>query len=163
MLLKTTNAWRSFLSYPQNPFAKLLRGGVLLKDMNEETNIPNNLEIDKALKEFEAKIDAENTQKNPEASKVSEVPKHKVEGIQFEVPSYGAVKYYNETDTPKMVKLVMKYSGGMIKTERQAEYVLLGLIILMFAVSFYLFFGGTKKAVLPPININEIDQSQFVQ
>ena len=118
--------------------------------MNEGTNIPNNLEIDKALKEFEAKVDAENTQKNPEASKVSEVSKNEVEGIQFEVPSYGAVKYYNETDTPKMVKLTMKCFG--LKEQKHAEYVLLGLIILMFAVSFYLFFGGgSSREKIPSI------------
>ena len=115
--------------------------------MKEETNIPNNLEIDKALKEFEAKVDAENTQKNPEASKVSEVSKNEVEGIQFEVPSYGAVKYYNETDTPKMVKLAMKLSGGMIKTERQAEYVLLGFVVVAIGVSLFLMLGGEKSKI----------------
>ena len=115
--------------------------------MPEPVNIPNNLEIDKALKEFEAKTGAENTQKNLEASKNPEVSKNEVEGIQFEVPSYGAVKYYNETDTPKMVKLAMKLSGGMIKTERQAEYVLLAFVIVAIGVSLFLMLGGEKSKI----------------
>ena len=122
-------------------------GGVILKDMKEETNISNNSEIDKALKEFEAKSETEQT---PEDSKSSEVPKHKVEGIQFEVPSYGAVKYYNETTTPKMVKLVMKYSGGAIKEQKQAEYVLLAFVIVALIISGFLVFGGSAVNVKSP-------------
>ncbi len=85
--------------------------------MNEEVNIPNNLEIDKALKEFEAKSSA--------------IPQ----------PQVGQVPIaYDET--PKMVRLVMKFSGGAIKEQRQAEYVLLGFVVLMIILSFFLFFGG---------------------
>lgn len=108
--------------------------------MNEQTN-PNtsdNTEIDKALKEFEAK-NTEQTQKAPEA--VSTIPQKDVEGVKFEVPSYGAVKYYKETDTPKMVKLVMKISGGAVKSERQAEYVLFGFVVVAVIISLFLFFG----------------------
>ena len=82
---------------------------------------------------------------------------------ETETSSWKAVKYYKETTTPKIIGWVTKYSGGVIKGERQAEYVLLGLAILMFAVSFYLFFGGIKKAVPMPININNINQSQLGQ
>lgn len=122
----------------------MLRGGIIRR-MNEETNIPNNSEIDKALKEFEAKSQTEQIQKAPE------IPKNKVEGIQFEIPSYGALKYYNETDTPKMVKLVMKWSG--FKEQKQAEYVLLGFVVVAIGISLFLFFGGgsgisTNQAVI---------------
>lgn len=51
----------------------------------------------------------------------------------------------------KLVRLIMKVSGGAVKSERQAIYVLLGLVIVMFGVSFYLFFGGTvSKAPVSP-------------
>ena len=55
----------------------------------------------------------------------------------------------------KMVERLMKYSGGLIKDERQAEYVLLGFAAIALGISFYLFFGGGPKAtnnpsVLPP-------------
>ena len=107
--------------------------------MPPETKTPNNLEIDKALKEFEAKSGAEQAQNTPEASKVSEIPCKEMEGIKFDTDSYKTMKFYNETTAPKMVQLVMKWSGGAIK-QKQAEYVLLGIAILMFALSFYFFF-----------------------
>lgn len=77
---------------------------------------------------------------------------HEVEGVQFETDSYKAVKFYDETDNPKIVRLVMKYSGGAIKDEKQAYWVLFGFVVLVVAVSLFLFFGGgggSKKA--PPM------------
>ena len=74
--------------------------------------------------------------------------------------SWKAVKYYRETATPKIVGWVTKYSGGVIKDERQAEYFLLAFAVVSFLISAYLFFGGTKKTTPIPINI---DQSQFIQ
>ena len=108
--------------------------------MPPETKIPNNSEIDQALKEFEAKSSgAEKMPKTSEASTASNFPNKEVEGVKFETDSYKAMKFYNETTAPKMVQLVMKWSGGAIK-QRQAEYVLLGLAVAMFALSFYFFF-----------------------
>ena len=43
--------------------------------MPPEVNIPNNLDIDRALKEFELKSQTEQMQKAPEVSKNSDVPK----------------------------------------------------------------------------------------
>lgn len=87
--------------------------------MNEEINIPNNTEIDKALKEFEAKQSAEQMQKAPETLKTS--------------------------DIPKMVQLVIKASGGTIQEQKQAEYVLLGFVIVAIAISLFLVFGGSSS------------------
>ena len=92
--------------------------------MDENLNLNGNTEIEKALKEFEVKSNSE-------------------------TGSYKAVKLYDETTTPKMVQLVMKYSGGSIKNQRTAEYVLLGLVILMFALSFFFFFGGGNTQQKP--------------
>ncbi len=102
-----------------------------------EVKIDSNLEIDKALKEFEAKSGEEETQNAPVASKTTELP--------------------------KMVRLVIKFSGGAIKDQRQAEYVLLGVVVIMLAISFYLFFGGSKSApVLVPANFGA-NQQQSIQ
>jgi hypothetical protein len=111
--------------------------------MDENLNLAGNTEIEKALKEFEAKSKTEQKQKVPE---VFAVPKKEVEGVQFETPSYGEVKFYNETDTPKIVKLVMKFSGGSIKEQKQAEYVLLGFVVLAIIVSGFLFYNSTTSS-----------------
>ena len=65
-------------------------------------------------------------------------------GVEFETDSYKAVKFYNETDSPKIVKLVMKWSGGAVKNETQAQYVLFGFVVLAIVASLYLFFGGGR-------------------
>ena len=87
--------------------------------MPDSTNIPNNLGIDKALKEFEAKQNAEQFQKVPEIAKIS--------------------------DVPKMVQLVMKWSG---LEQKQAEYALLGIVLIIFLISGFIFYNSstTNKA-----------------
>ena len=88
--------------------------------MDEEIKIEGNLDINQALKEFEEKSATEQ--------------------------SYKAVKFYNQTDTPKIVKLAMKLSGA--KEQKQAEYILLGFVIIAIGVSLFLFSrgGGEQKA-----------------
>ncbi len=81
--------------------------------MDSNLNTPNNSEIDQALKEFEMKSGGEKMPLSPEDVK---------------------------KDLPKMVQLVMKWSGGAIKEQKTAEYVLIGIAVLMFAASFYFFF-----------------------
>jgi len=73
---------------------------------------------------------------------------NEVEGVKFETDSYKAIKYYEETKTLKIIKWVMKISGGAIKEERQAEYVLLGFVIVTILLSVFIFynFSTTKKA-----------------
>ncbi len=82
--------------------------------MPPETKILDNSEIDQALKEFEAKSALEQAQKV--AKKDPEV-----------------------VDVPKMVRLVMKLSGGTIKEQRDAEYVLFAFFLVIVGVSLYLF------------------------
>ncbi|MFA5778274.1 MAG: hypothetical protein WC870_02175 [Candidatus Paceibacterota bacterium] len=81
--------------------------------MSENLNLNEDEEIKKALEEFEVKSSAEQIKKAPVDNKTP--------------------------DAPKMVGWVMKWSG--VKEERQAEYILLGFVIIMIAVSLYLFFG----------------------
>ncbi|MFA6077021.1 MAG: hypothetical protein WC735_03020 [Candidatus Paceibacterota bacterium] len=99
--------------------------------MPPETKIPNNSEIDQALKEFEMKSSAEQAQETGQTPEVS-------------------------SELPRMVRLVMKYSGGIIKEQKQAEYVLLGIAVLMFALSFYFFFGG--KSIQPEFTPEQFEQ-----
>ncbi len=86
--------------------------------MDPNTNLDQNAEIDKALKEFEEKDIAE-TQKSVSSAK--------------------------DSDTPGMVKFAMKYSGGLVKNETQAQYALLGFVIIAIIISLFLFFGGGKN------------------
>ena len=84
--------------------------------MPPNQTIPNNSEIDAALKEFEAKQNAEQKQKAPATSQNS--------------------------DLPKMVQLVIKSSGGAIQERKQAEWILLCFVILAIIISLFLVFGG---------------------
>jgi len=51
--------------------------------------------------------------------------------------------------TPKIIQWVIKYSGGLVKDERQASYVLIGFVILATIVSLVLVFSGGEPE-LPP-------------
>ena len=45
-------------------------------------------------------------------------------------------------DTPKMVQWVIKYSGGLVKNEKQANFVLISIIALAIIISLVLIFGS---------------------
>jgi hypothetical protein len=84
--------------------------------MDEEIKIQGNIDINQALKEFETKSSQEQMRQTITAAPISNVP--------------------------KIVQLVIKWSGGAIKEERQAEYVLLGFVIVAIIVSLFLILGG---------------------
>jgi hypothetical protein len=130
--------------------------------MNEEQKIPNNTEIDEALalKQFEAESQAGQTQKSTEALKAFSVPEREVEGIKFETPSYGAMKYHKEKDTPKMVKAVMRLFGGTIKDQKQAEYVLLGFVVVAIILAIFFFSHSNIKPVSSAISPQQITTKQ---
>lgn len=99
----------------------------------QEAEISSKIEINKSLTEFQQKYQEEQQQK-----------------VSIEKP-----KISKESG---MVHLVMKLSGGAIKEERHAEYVLLGLVILIFFVSGYILFGiRDVKKISPPTEF-EIEQ-----
>ena len=107
--------------------------------MPPDIKIPDNSEIEKALKEFEMQSEQQ-VQRSPEVLGVYNAPQKKVSGIEFQTDSYRMAKSSTGTDVPKMVRLVMKLSGGAIKEQKTAEHVLLGIALLMFLASFYFFF-----------------------
>ena len=83
--------------------------------MDENIDLTKNTELNDALKEFEAKSQVE------------------------QKPQKQAVETLGEVSG--MAKWVVKLSGGKITEQRQAEYVLLGFVILAIAISVFLFFG----------------------
>jgi hypothetical protein len=131
----------------------------------------NNAEIDKALKEFEAASGAGTIPEaeQPHIIKGVIVPQtadkptdiNDTEGVKFEAPTYGAIKYVKQTDTPKMVQAVIKYSGGSIKNQKQAEWLLFGFVIVAIGISIYLFFGtGSKSNPSTPEMIQKMENAQ---
>ncbi len=103
--------------------------------MDGEIDLSKNIEINKALKEFE--------EKEKEAA-----------------PSYQAVKFYKESTTPKIVELTMKWVGT--KEQKNAEWVLFGFVILMIGISIFLFFwGGLSQPKLSPAQIEAVKQEMI--
>ena len=64
------------------------------------------------------------------------------------------------SETPKMVQLVMKFSGGYIKSKKQANYVLLASVFLIIAISFILITNTvSKKPKIIPHFREDIDEA----
>lgn len=73
----------------------------------------------------------------------NEPPKIVFEGEQFQRPQSF------QTPTPKIVGLVIKYSGGYIKDEKQASYVLIGFVVLAVIVSFLVVLNRGSRELGP--------------
>jgi hypothetical protein len=95
--------------------------------MPPDLKIPNNTEIDQALKEFEMKSGQSQVNTTQTVLADDTVPVVEVK------------------DTPKMVEFAIKNSGGLIKDRRQAEYVLLGIVVVSILVTLFLVFGVIEK------------------
>jgi len=66
-------------------------------------------------------------------------------GVQFK--EYPTVRpYSSSSETPKIIRWVIKYSAGLIKDKKQAQYVLLGFVVVVIIISLFLFFGGSSGA-----------------
>ncbi|OHA09367.1 MAG: hypothetical protein A3B37_02275 [Candidatus Sungbacteria bacterium RIFCSPLOWO2_01_FULL_59_16] len=72
-------------------------------------------------------------------------------GRKLDASGWRAVRYYRDPQSPKVVQWVMRYSGGLIQSEKQANYVLLGLAAVAIITSLFLFFGnsGSGATSLP--------------
>lgn len=73
----------------------------------------------------------------------NEPPKIVFEDEQFQRPRSF------QTQTPKIVQRVIKYSGGLVKTEKQANYVLIGFVAVAIIVSLFLIFSGGGSKIIP--------------
>jgi hypothetical protein len=116
---------------------------------------PNNQEINQALKEYETKGETSPAVSGVITPKTNQSPAKQVEGVSFDtdkdLESYKAIKIYNETATPKIVKAVMKYSKG---NQRQAEWILLTFVVVAMGISAFLFFKNTIH-LSPPTTTND--------
>ncbi len=62
-----------------------------------------------------------------------------------------AMPVFQESYQPsKIIQWLMKLSRGRIKTEKQATYVLLGLVAVVIIISLYLFFSGSAASSPAP-------------
>ncbi|MFH0803895.1 MAG: hypothetical protein V1877_02145, partial [Candidatus Tagabacteria bacterium] len=60
-------------------------------------------------------------------------------GVKFHDTGWRVMKYYREPTTPKIIQWTMKCSGGLIKNEKQAQYALLGFVVVAIIISLFLF------------------------
>ncbi|MCR4334278.1 MAG: hypothetical protein NUV47_00910 [Patescibacteria group bacterium] len=74
----------------------------------------------------------------------NESPKIVFEGENFKRP------LSTQTPVPKMVQWVIKYSGGIIKNENQANYVLIAFAVIAIVISLFLVFGWGRKTTFTP-------------
>ena len=49
---------------------------------------------------------------------------------------------YVSPTAPKIIRWVIKYSGGLIRNEKQAFYFISGFILIAFIIALLLIFGG---------------------
>ncbi len=72
------------------------------------------------------------------------------EGVQFDLETESRQSF--TVKKPKIVEWVMKVSGGMIKSETQANYFLLGFVLVACIAIFIMLsnLGGTKPKFEAP-------------
>ena len=73
--------------------------------------------------------------------------------IVFEGEEFQRTRQSFQTPTPKIIEWVIKYSGGAIKDEKQANYVLIGFVVVAIViVIIFLFSGGSgSRPAVPSI------------
>ena len=86
--------------------------------------IPQNQDIAKALEQFEK--ESQGAPVSPSTQDIS---------LPIQIPD----------EPPKIIKKVIKYSGGLIQTEQQANYILLALVIIIILISALIFWSGGQK------------------
>jgi hypothetical protein len=69
--------------------------------------------------------------------------------VEFENDWSRPNNHYGQRNTSKMIALVIKYSGGIIKDEKQASYVVLIISILVIIVSLFILFKGENVPNIP--------------
>jgi len=82
-------------------------------------------------------MDQEN--KNNEGIDLSGSFKDSGTGVKFD--EYRTPRSYYP-GTPKIIQWVIKYSGGLVKDEKQANYVLIGFVAVAIVIVLFLIFGG---------------------
>jgi len=96
--------------------------------------------------------------KNNEEIDLSHTLEDSGTGVKFK--EYRASRSYYP-GTPKIIQWVIKYSGGLIKDERQASYVLIGFVAVAIVIVLFLIFGRGGKQNTPPAE-QYINKQQFL-
>ena len=96
--------------------------------------------------------------KNNEGIDLSGSLKDSGTGVKFE--EYRTPRSYYP-GTPKIIQWVIKYSGGLVKDEKQASYVLIGFVAVAIVIVLFLIFGGSGEQNTPPVE-RYIDKQQFL-
>ena len=68
--------------------------------------------------------------------------------VQFDMDS-GIQSQYVPVRTSRIVQFVIKYSGGLIQNEKQANHAILGFIVSLFILSLILILSGSDGAIIP--------------
>lgn len=67
--------------------------------------------------------------------------------VTFEEDNYQREEVIEQPKVPKTVSWVIKYSGGIIKTNRQATYFLIGISIVFILISIWIFSSRGESTV----------------
>ena len=70
--------------------------------------------------------------------------------IEFQEEKSEQSSQYLQPQTPKIIQWFIKYSGGLIKDEKQANYVIWGLIGLFSVITIILFYSALSGPSKPP-------------
>lgn len=85
--------------------------------------------------------------KNNEGIDLSGALKDSGTGVKFEGEYRAPRSYY--PGTPKIIQWVIKYSGGLVKDERQASYLIFGFVAVAIIITLFLIFGGGGPKTIP--------------
>jgi hypothetical protein len=77
--------------------------------------------------------------------------------VKFDDNGWGAVKYYQEQKDPKIMVLATKYSGGLIKNEKQAGFMIVILSTIFIIAAFLLFFTSRTTTLEQPPTPLEVE------
>lgn len=78
-------------------------------------------------------------------------PNNEPPKVVFKGEEFQRTRQSFQTPTPKIVQWVIKYSGGYVKDEKQANYVLLGFVAVAIIISLFLIFGNSTSGDLEKI------------
>lgn len=65
-------------------------------------------------------------------------------------------RFAQSNQAPKLVTWLLKI--GVAKNETQANYILIGIAVIAFALSFYIFVGENEPGQNPPMSLEQIQQ-----
>ncbi|MFH0791809.1 MAG: hypothetical protein V1905_01160 [bacterium] len=93
--------------------------------------------------------------KNDESIDLSGRLKSSDSGIEFQGGKQRPAQIFLP-GTPKIIQWIIKYSGGLIKNEKQASYVMVGFAVMAIVIALLLLSGDKEKPLKPGMPGTEI-------